>query len=189
MRLIFAAIAALTILGAAATTASSSTGNPLVLGAQNQANRTTFLTSNISDSLNEHGDPTLDVSSTGNASDVHQSAITATTSNTLSPAIRAVGNDALEADGDVRVDGALDVTGPLAVGPDVARRIVVEAGAQSATFPTVPDALVIGTVQQPRPNLWVTTAVPNPQAGTASVFLNRPVKHSVAVAVIVMRSS
>jgi hypothetical protein len=66
----------------------------------------------------------------------------------------------------------------------------VPAGADSVTrsIPALtPDHFyfAVATLQAPRPNVWVTAAVPDSSSKTVTVYLNRPVAHPVAVAVAV----
>jgi hypothetical protein len=179
MRLVTATVAALLVIGFAATLAQGSTGDPVVLGQDdNGGHHTTSITANTSDAFEEHGGPALTVLQNGIADDPNQSAILAQeTRSQVAPAITAVGNYALRAKGDVDVLGALRLQN--------ATSVIVKPGARTVTA-KVTGTMAVAELQEQRPNLWVTATVPDPQDGIVTVHLNRPVAHPVGVAVVAL---
>jgi hypothetical protein len=116
----------------------------------------------------------------GIADDPNQSAILAQeTRSQVAPAITAVGNRALSANGEVDVNGGLYLKN--------AATVIVQPGARTVQAKVVGTS-AIAELQRHRPNLWVTAAVPTPQRGIVTVHLNRPVSHPVAVAVLAFES-
>jgi hypothetical protein len=134
------------------------------------------------------------VTSNAHTSDLRESAIYAHV-NSDSPAVVAEGQTALQTtgasvmDGHVFIRGRLAVAGPMYVDASATKAVPAGASSVTAHIRTLKPGFnyfAVATLQQPRPNLWVKAAVPNQNAGTATVYLNRPVAHPVTVAVVVL---
>ena len=170
MRLIAAAVSALVILGVAATTASSSTGDPVIAGQANSSNAPTQFYGTAPPCDDCTGVPTVGVSS-------------------LSP--DRIG---LAVQGGTVLVGGLTLKNGVMTMESNAFVLGVAAGKRKAVsshdFDVPVDAMVLANLQSPRPNLWVTAAVPQPGSpGTVTVYLNRVVQHPVRLTVAVIGSA
>ena len=170
-----AVIVALVVVGTAAF-ASGATGDPMILGAQNEANKGTALTSG-----SELGEATLTVNSTGshfafqsNAGDV----------DIASSYIQGY-SDALRVDGSIETDRAGVVTIPAG---QTRITFVPRSGPESDhENPVQKDTLMIATVQGAGATSVLNVTL-RPQADTATIRLTRAADGPVSVGWFTVRS-